>query len=208
MRNLHVLAPACVRDATVLPIFPQFLKDILVDRCFLPPRALGYALTTSIFMKKQASILILLAFAACSPIVDNKGYVKQADLKDRLVIGQTSKQEVFDQFGSPSSQSSFGPETWYYIHNRKETVGFLKPEVVDQDITSVEFDANGNVAKVGGYTQAEAQEVKNVKRETPTEGHALGFVEQVLGNVGRFNKPGSTGNSPIAPGRRPSSSGY
>lgn len=156
-------------------------------------------------MKKQALILILLAVAACDPIVDNKGYVKQQDIKEKLVIGQTSKQEVLDNFGSPSSQSSFGPETWYYIHNRKETVGFLKPEMVDQDITAIEFDASGNVSKVDGYGKDQAQEIANVKRETPTEGHTLGFFEQILGNVGRFNKAGDQ-SSTVAPGRKPRSS--
>jgi len=157
-------------------------------------------------MKKQS--LILLAFvAACSPIVDNKGYVKQAPLKDRLVIGQTSKQEVMDNFGSPSSTSSFGPETWYYIQSRKETVGFLKPEVVDQDITSIEFDQAGMVSKINGFNQEQALQIANVKRETPTEGHTLGFIEQVLGNVGRFNKAGDNSGT-LAPGRKPNSSGY
>lgn len=156
-------------------------------------------------MKKQLFTLILLVSVACSPIVDNRGYVKQAALKDKVVIGQTSKQEVLDQFGSPSSQSSFGDETWYYINNRKETVGFLKPEVVDQDVTRVEFDSKGIVQKVENYNQDAAEDIKTVSRETPTEGHTLGFVEQVLGNIGRFNKPGTDGST-VAPGRRPSSS--
>lgn len=158
-------------------------------------------------MKKQLIIWVSLLAAACSPIVDNRGYVKQADLKDKLVIGQTGKQEVLDQFGSPSSQSSFGPETWYYIHNKKETVAFLAPESVDQDITSIEFDPSGLVSKVNGFGQAQAVAVNNVKRETPTEGHSLNFIEQALSNVGRFNKPGDNSNTP-APGRRPRSSGY
>lgn len=157
-------------------------------------------------MKKQLLALILL-IPACSPIVDNRGYIKQGNIKDKIVIGQTSKQEVFDQFGSPSSQSSFGPETWYYINNRKETVGFLKPEVVDQDVTEVEFDDKGIATRVQNYNQDQAREIANVKRETPTEGHTLGFLEQALGNIGRFNKPGDQSGT-IAPGRRPSSSGY
>ncbi|MDX2072843.1 MAG: outer membrane protein assembly factor BamE [Alphaproteobacteria bacterium] len=158
-------------------------------------------------MKKQTVILILLAAAACSPMVDNRGYVKQVDIKDKLVIGQTGRQEVLDQLGSPSSQSSFGPETWYYIHNRKETVGFFAPEVVDQDVTSIEFDTTGMVSKVNGYGRDQALEITNVKRETPTEGHTLSFIEQTLGNIGRFNKPGDS-SSTVAPGRKPNSSGY
>lgn len=158
-------------------------------------------------MKKQSFILFLLTVAACSPIVDNRGYIKQGSLKDKLVVGQTSKQEVLDQLGSPSSQSSFGPETWYYIHNRKETVAFLKPESVDQDITRVEFDTAGVVSNVELFSQDAAQEIPNIKRETPTEGHTLGFIEQALGNIGRFNKAGDNSGT-LAPGRKPNSSGY
>jgi outer membrane protein assembly factor BamE (lipoprotein component of BamABCDE complex) len=160
-------------------------------------------------MKKYHILLTLLALTACDPIVDNKGYVKQneASMKDKLVIGQTSKQEVMDQFGSPSSVSSFGPETWYYIHSRKETVAFLKPEVVDQDISSIEFDATGLVTKIDGYNKEQYQEIANVKRITPTEGHSLGFFEQVLGNVGRFNKAGDKSGT-VAPGRKPSGGGF
>lgn len=157
-----------------------------------------------ITMKKQLVTLMCLILAACSPIVDNKGYVKQTEIKEKLVVGQTSKQEVLDRFGSPSSQSSFGAETWYYIHNRKETTGPLKPKVVDQDITRIEFDTAGMVSKVESYSQDQAKQIANVKRETPTEGHTLGFIEQVLGNVGRFNKPG-TDTSTVAPGRKPGS---
>lgn len=158
-------------------------------------------------MKKQLIIGMLLFAAACSPMVDNRGYVKQYDIKDKLVIGQTSKQEVMDQLGSPSSQSYFGPDTWYYIHNRKETRGFMKPASVDQDITSIEFDEKGLVAKINGYDQSQAQSIANVGRETPTEGHSMNFIEQALGNVGRFNKPGDSSNT-VAAGRRPRSSTY
>jgi outer membrane protein assembly factor BamE (lipoprotein component of BamABCDE complex) len=158
-------------------------------------------------MKKQSFILLCLAAVACSPIVDNRCYVKQGALRDKIVVGQTSKQEVLDQFGSPSSQSSFGAETWYYINVRKETVGFLKPEAVNQDITRVEFDTAGIATKVENYAQDATQDIKNVKRVTPTEGHSLGFIEQALGNVGRFNKAGGTSGT-VAPGRKPSSSGY
>ncbi len=153
-------------------------------------------------MKKHLLIVLLLPIAACSPKVDNKGYVKQADLSEQIKIGQTTKQEIIDNFGSPSSQSSFGSETWYYINNRLETMGFLKPDVVAQDITRIEFDTAGIVSKIENYGSDKITDVKNVGRITPTEGHTMGFIEQTLGNVGRFNKPGTTGGT-VAPGRQP-----
>lgn len=161
----------------------------------------------NIITKKQLVMLSCLLAAGCSPMVDNKGYVKKANLAEKITVGQTSKQEVLDNFGSPSSQSSFGPESWYYIYNRKETTAFLKPEITDQDITRIEFDSAGIVTKVENYGIDKAQDVKTVSRITPTEGHTMGFIEQTLGNVGRFNKPGAPGDT-VAPGRKPGGPGY
>jgi len=142
-----------------------------------------------------------LVLSACSPKIDNRGYVAYADWKDIIKVGQTTKQEVTDNFGSPSAQSSFGAETWYYLSSRKETVAFLKPETIEQNGVRITFDASGVVSALDSYDKSQAKDFALVKRVTPTEGHSLGFVEQVLGNIGRFNNPGS-GNDSAAPGRR------
>ena len=151
-------------------------------------------------------IAALLLMAACSPKVENRGYVKQASWKDTITIGKTNKQEMLDNFGSPSAQSSFGPETWYYISSRKEAVAFLKPEVVEQETVDVTFDAAGVVSSINIYDKNNARKVDLVKRTTPTEGHSLSFIDQALGNLGRFNKP-SSGSDTAVPGRRPSGNG-
>ena len=52
------------------------------------------------------------------------------------------------------------------------------------------------------YDLANSQDIDIVSRTTPTEGHTLGFFEQILGNIGRFNSPGSPTGS-AAPGRQP-----
>lgn len=150
---------------------------------------------------RVSGIGIFLALGACSPKVDAGGYVNETNVKEQIFPGKTTREEVQNLMGSPSSQSSFGNETWYYITNRKEGYAFLKPEVVQQDVVSIEFDQAGIVNKVESYDRNSGQEFDLVKRTTPTEGHSLGFFEQALGNVGRFNKPGGTGT--MAPGRRP-----
>ncbi len=156
----------------------------------------------------RALLLALLFAASCSPMVDSRGYVKQGELKDVIIVGKTSRQEVIDTFGSPSTTSSFGSEIWYYISNRKETKAFLKAKITDQNITRIEFDDSGMVSKVETYNYDQMNDIKSVARETPTEGHSLGFLEQTLGNIGRFNKPGASSDT-AAPGRKPSSgSGY
>ena len=107
---------------------------------------------------------------------------------------------------TPSSVSSFGDETWYYISARKEATAFLKPEIVEQNVVRLTFDANGTVSNVETFDKANAAEFDVAKRTTPTEGHQLGFFEQLMGNVGRFNKSGD--NSTAAPGRKSGGSPY
>ncbi len=141
---------------------------------------------------------------SCSPKVENRGYVKQAAWKDTVKVGQTTKQEVLDQFGSPSAKSTFGPETWYYVSSRKESVGFLKPEVVEQETADISFDYAGVVRDVKIYNKDDGRDISLVKRTTPTEGHSLSFIDQTLGNLGRFNK---SSNDTVVPGRRPGGPG-
>jgi outer membrane protein assembly factor BamE (lipoprotein component of BamABCDE complex) len=137
---------------------------------------------------KLAALLSACLLAACSAKVDTRGYVSTGDIKTMVSVGQT-RDEVLTNLGSPSSQSSFGNETWYYISSRKEATAFLKPEVVKQDVTKIEFDTAGMVSKVETFNEENSQDIAIAKRKTPTEGHSLGFMEQLLGNVGRFNKP-------------------
>jgi len=138
---------------------------------------------------KRFQLITLVFLAACSPKVENHGYMKQGEIKDALVVGQTTKDEVLTALGSPSAQSSFGEEAWYYISSRREATAFFKPKVTEQDIIRIAFDAGGVVSKVENYNKDNAKEFDTVKRTTPTEGHSMGIMEQLLGNLGRFNKP-------------------
>lgn len=159
------------------------------------------------YFLKFAFVASSLIVCACSPKVENRGYVKQTNWKDTIVVGKTSKQEILDKFGSPSSQSSFGDETWYYISSRKEAVGFMKPEMVEQEAASISFDASGVVSAMDVHNQNDAKDVELVKRTTPTEGHSLSFLDQTLGNLGRFNKPSADGSAATTAGHRPAGKG-
>lgn len=147
----------------------------------------------------------LITVSACSPKVENRGYVSQEDWKDSIKVGQSSKQDVLEKLGSPSAQSSFGSEIWYYISSHKESIAFLKPEIVSQDSIKITFDNSGIISDIKNYDVKDGKEIELVKRETPTEGHSLSFIDQTLGNLGRFNKPSD--GSTAAPGRRPGRGG-
>lgn len=143
---------------------------------------------------------LAMLIAGCEPIVDARGHgVDPQDLK-QVVLGQTTTEDVRALFGTPSARSDYGDETWYYITEKKETVGPLPPEVTEQNVTAIHFDANHIVTAVTDHAKDEGKEVVLVDKTTPTEGHSLGAMEQLLGNVGRFSAP-SRGINPRDLGR-------
>lgn len=127
--------------------------------------------------------------AACSPKVDNRGYVDAQKNLAKIEPGRSHKQDVVQLLGSPSTAANFGEERWYYITARKEAFGFLAPEVKEQDVTQITFNTDGIVTDVKRHDLRERRDIEITQDTTPTEGHELGFFEQLLGNVGRFNKP-------------------
>lgn len=137
-----------------------------------------------------AGLVGVWLLAACQAVVDQRGHVVDEDMTAKLHIGSTTKQEIMQTFGSPSSTSTFGEETWYYIQQRKVGQAFLRPEITEQKVTQITFDSSGVVKTVNGYGLDDKVDVAIVGKQTPTEGHSLGFFEQTLGNLGRFNAPG------------------
>ena len=65
---------------------------------------------------------------------------------------------------------------------------FLDPEVTEQKSVEVHFDDKGVVTAVNKLDPAQCQEVNPVARSTPTYGHEMTFVEQLVGNLGHATK--------------------
>jgi outer membrane protein assembly factor BamE (lipoprotein component of BamABCDE complex) len=153
-------------------------------------------------MKAIFSALIVSGFlilSACSPNVETRGHVQISDWKQSIVAGTSTRDDVLGQLGSPSTRSSFGEETWYYVTTKRESFAFFKPEITDQEVVAVAFDAGGVVSSVKEVGRdAMREDVEFSSRKTPTEGHSMTFIEQLLGNAGRFNRPDSSGT--ISPG--------
>lgn len=160
-----------------------------------------------LWLKKNVQIFMLASMAAhlwaCAPQVDSRGHLSTDRVADTIQVNQTTKDALQQQLGSPSSTSTFGTETWYYISSKKERKAFFDPKIVEQDVTRIEFDSAGIVSKVEHYTLADGKKIALVKRETPTEGHSLGVMEQLLGNLGRFNKARDRTGGSAAGGNRP-----
>lgn len=139
----------------------------------------------------STGVALCCALAACEGVkqAESRGYVASKPVAEVIEPGKTTRAQVRELLGSPSTMSSYPPETWYYISRERETVAFLAPEITAQDVARIEFDEAGRVASLENFDVSAAREMEYVERETPTEGRSLGLMEQLLGNLGRFNTP-------------------
>lgn len=132
---------------------------------------------------------LLLGVAACAPRQDFRGIAIEEEKVALIKVGQSSEAQVNALLGSPSTISTF-PDwgtTYYYISSQTDTVAFLAPELIDQQVLAISFDKDNRVKELKRYGMKDGKQVAFVERETPTRGKEMTVLEQVFGNLGRFN---------------------
>jgi outer membrane protein assembly factor BamE (lipoprotein component of BamABCDE complex) len=136
------------------------------------------------------------AAASCSPTVEQRGNLPSADKLSEIHAGTTTKDEVAKLLGTPSSVSAFNNDkSWYYISRRTAQTAFFDPNVLDQQVYIVNFDDQGVVRTVDHKELQDGKEITPVARATPAPGRELSFLEQLIGNLGRFNSSGGGSSS-------------
>ena len=144
-------------------------------------------MTGSAAVKLFAIGLLISTAAACSPIVAIHGNFVEPERLEQVHEGISRKADIADMLGTPTATGTFDPNIWYYIGQRTEKIAFYPPEVVDRQVLAMHFDANGVLKKLEKLDAAAGQDVTLVERTTPTAGKDMSFLEQMLGNVGRFS---------------------
>lgn len=146
-------------------------------------------------MKMRFSFPLMAALLGCmigcTPTFDNRGNLPHPEDLAKIVAGQTTRDEVQQLLGSPSSSLNYGNESWQYISQRLESVAFFKPDLLERKVVAIDFDAQGVVTRVVIKGLEDGQDIVIVDRETPTAGKELTILEQLMGNVGRFSKSDS-----------------
>lgn len=139
------------------------------------------------FLIKPALLLFFMASAACTPALVIQGYVPDQATLAAVEKGVDTKDAVITKLGSPSTIATFDDDTWIYVNKRSEVFAFFEPTVLSQNVVSINFDPEGRVEEIRRFTLEDGRLIDPVTRKTPTQGRELGFLEQLFGNVGRFN---------------------
>ncbi|HXV23032.1 MAG TPA: outer membrane protein assembly factor BamE [Alphaproteobacteria bacterium] len=142
---------------------------------------------------------LVLATASCSGRIDTRGNLADPEVVSQISPGESTRGTVEDLLGSPTTVATFNDRTWYYIGRKTEKLAFFAPEVLEQQVVAIQFDSSGFVEEVKIYGPDDARQVELVERTTPTAGKDLTVLQQLFGNLGRFNTSEGQGPSPRAP---------
>ena len=145
------------------------------------------------FAMVVAAAIVLAPVGACSPTVSARGNLPSADQLSQIKPGVTDKASVTTLLGSPSSVASFDDTTWYYISQKSEELAFFKPEARNPEVVAVVFDKDGIVKDVHKTSSKAPHPIQPVARTTPAPGKELSFIEQLIGNFGKFNTNSAAG---------------
>jgi outer membrane protein assembly factor BamE (lipoprotein component of BamABCDE complex) len=148
---------------------------------------------------RPAVLLLGVILAGCAVSEDQRGNLPDPDKLAEIHPGSTTKSQVVKILGSPSSAGTFDDDVWYYISRRTKQIAFLSPTVLDQQVFIIDFDDKGVVKDVGHRTLADGEHISPAPGATPAPGRELSFMEQLIGNIGRFGGGGTPGAASSTP---------
>ncbi len=140
-------------------------------------------------MKKTILLVsVSLLVAACTPTQAVRGNIVEDYRLAEVTPGVSTRQNVLQSLGSPTTQAPFDDNVWYYIGQKTEKTGIFDPKVTEEKIVVVAFDEMG-VVQTAQVVDADRINIPRVRDKTPTGGNEITPLQQMLGNLGKFNKP-------------------
>jgi outer membrane protein assembly factor BamE (lipoprotein component of BamABCDE complex) len=139
------------------------------------------------------AVALVALVAGCHQPVDQRGNLPTESQLKEIKLGVTDKATVTRLLGSPSSVAAFDGDTWYYISQKTKEIAFFKPELVDQEVLVIAFDKDGVVRDIRHRGLEDRIAVVPNPNATPAAGREFSFLEQLIGNFGRFSNSTPTG---------------
>ncbi len=141
------------------------------------------------------SLLLALPLGGCSSALwsyppQARGSQVDPDELVQLVPGTSTRQDVTALIGSPTVKAPFDDSTWIYVSQvTRPKIGGTQ-YVRSQNVFELTFDPAGVLRTIVHKDKADALPVQVVARTTPSPGSEATLMQQLLGNIGRFNPTG------------------
>ena len=134
-----------------------------------------------------------------------RGNAVDPDSLKELVVGTSTRADVSSLLGSPTARAVFDDNVWIYISEvTQPRIGRVQG-INSQNVVVMNFDQGGVLRDIKRLNKQDSKPVDVVARATPSPGSDATFMQQLLGNVGKFtpgagtsadvNNAGSSGNT-------------
>lgn len=131
--------------------------------------------------------VVLLATGACTPLYDDYGYAPTDAELAEITVGVDTRESVAEAIGTPSSSGVLRDSGYYYVSQRTRTFLYQEPEIIDRQVVAVSFNGNGTVTNIERFGLEDGEVVALSRRVTASNVQGLGFLRQLVGNVGALD---------------------
>ncbi|MDB5399419.1 MAG: hypothetical protein QOF70_5107 [Acetobacteraceae bacterium] len=148
-----------------------------------------------LFSLRRLMLVSCLLLSSCGwlmPPPQLRGNKVDPESMKELTPGTSTKADVSAIIGSPTAHDSFDDNTWLYISEvTQQRIGRTLGEL-EQNVIVLNFDEGGVLKSIKSLDQADGLPVTVIARTTASPGTEASFMQQLLGNIGRFNPTGAT----------------
>ena len=126
------------------------------------------------------------ALAGCQTETLNKGYISDPEALAQIKVGSSAEQVIL-VLGTPSTTSTVGGKSYYYISQKTEQrFRFQQPSIVDQKVLAIYLDKNNKVERIADYGLKDGVVFDFVGRKTETSGADQAFLKSLFRSVGNL----------------------
>lgn len=114
-----------------------------------------------------------------------RGHLIDDRALDQIKVGSAAEQVVL-VMGTPSTTSTVGGKTYYYIQQKvSQPVLFLNERVTDQRVVAIYLDDKNKVSRVANYGLQDGKVFDFISRTTPTGGQEATFLTNLFRRIGQ-----------------------
>lgn len=136
-----------------------------------------------------AAAALSLGLAACEGEVINRGWQLDERALEQVKPGSSAEQ-VLLVLGTPSTVSTVGGKTYYYVSQRlTRRFSFMAERIQDQRVIAVYIDQKNKVTRVANFGLQDGQIIDFVSRTTPTGGDEITILRQLFRAANLFSPP-------------------
>ncbi|MDB5557420.1 MAG: cell envelope protein SmpA [Enterovirga sp.] len=142
---------------------------------------------TSFLGRIAGAAILATTLSGCMVGEDiHHGYVVDERALAQVKPGMSAEQ-VLQILGTPSTVSTVGNKSWYYISQVKSrTLHFMGDTVTDQRVTAVYFNNGLRVERIALYGLQDGKVFDFISRRTEAGGQDANFVSQLFRGLGSF----------------------